>query len=402
MLRVDRHDDAERGCRLIEIALCNDRETPRKIPVDAWLYQTKLTVDGGRRGRVPAGQRPAAGYQVRAGRRAAAAEPAVPRPAGVRGRADLLGRLGRGRRARRASKVWTTWLPTCETPQVAAEEIDATARHDRARGGNPGALRAGLSPIVDSTRRGWTARRRGHGSCLSTCAPRRLDAVAEAGKVQQQLADGLEHLLADAEALRCFRFMNEVMADQRMQSQVARRRAQHPDESIDEARDAVLAEADQRALVAHVPARVHPHAAAAAHRPGGGRSGPATSPRRSCCSSRPVAARPRPTWGWRPTRSRSGGCRAIVETPDGTLDGGAGVAVLMRYTLRLLTAQQFQRAAALVCAAEMARPRRRGHVGQRAVPDRAVGRDRRVSPKWYEEAEEQLKRAVQRRAAATG
>ena len=33
-------------------------------------------------------------------------------------------------------------------------------------------------------------------------------------------------------------------------------------------------------------------------------------------------------------------------------DGGAGVAVLMRYTLRLLTAQQFQRAAALVCAAE--------------------------------------------------
>ena len=44
VLRVDRHDDRERGCRLIEIALCNDRETPRKIPVNAWLYQTKLTV----------------------------------------------------------------------------------------------------------------------------------------------------------------------------------------------------------------------------------------------------------------------------------------------------------------------------------------------------------------------
>ena len=40
-----------------------------------------------------------------------------------------------------------------------------------------------------------------------------------------------------------------------------------------------------------------------------------------------------------------------------------GVAVLMRYTLRLLTAQQFQRATALVCAAELARPRRRGHAG---------------------------------------
>ena len=60
--------------------------------------------------------------------------------------------------------------------------------------------------------------------------------------MQRQLADGLEHLLADADALRCFRFMNEVMAEQRVQSQVATPPAQHPGESIDEARDAVNAE----------------------------------------------------------------------------------------------------------------------------------------------------------------
>src|SRR5690606_9226580 len=39
----------------------------------------------------------------------------------------------------------------------------------------------------------------------------------------------------------------------------------------------------------------------------------------------------------------------------GGLDAEPGVAVLMRYTLRVLTIQQFQRAAALICACETIR-----------------------------------------------
>ena len=66
-----------------------------------------------------------------------------------------------------------------------------------------------------------------------------------------------------------------------------------------------------------------------------------------------------------------------VDTDDGRLDGGDGVAVLMRYTLRLLTAQQFQRATALVCAAELVRREDEATLGRGAVPDRAVGRNRR-------------------------
>ena len=31
--------------RLVEVALCNDRETPRKIPINAWLFQTALHVE---------------------------------------------------------------------------------------------------------------------------------------------------------------------------------------------------------------------------------------------------------------------------------------------------------------------------------------------------------------------
>jgi hypothetical protein len=64
----------------------------------------------------------------------------------------------------------------------------------------------------------------------------------------------------------------------------------------------------------------------------------------------------------------------------GGRNGMAGVAVLMRYTLRLLTLQQFQRAAALICACEVIRreePTRWGSepfrlglwVGQRSTPN---------------------------------
>ncbi len=74
----------------------------------------------------------------------------------------------------------------------------------------------------------------------------------------------------------------------------------------------------------------------------------------------------------------------------GGRSGLTGVAVLMRYTLRLLTLQQFQRAATLICACEVIRredPTRWGDepfrlglwVGQRSTPN------------WVEDADEAIK-----------
>ncbi|MBO0821946.1 MAG: helicase, partial [Nocardiopsaceae bacterium] len=222
-----------------------------------------------------------------------------------------------------------------------------------------------------------------------------LDAVAEARKVQAQLADGLAHLLSDADARRCFRFMNEVMADQRVQTQVARRRAHgrdhRPGESLAEARDAVLAGDRPHSwrtfqlafILMQLPLLTDPAA-----------------PKRSG----DLAAAQLlffPTGGGK-TEAYLGlaayafairRLQGMLDTPDGKLDGNAGVTVLMRYTLRLLTAQQFQRATALVCAAELARRRDPGTWG--AEPFRIglwVGTD--GSPKRFDEAVTQHKRAL--------
>jgi hypothetical protein len=70
--------------------------------------------------------------------------------------------------------------------------------------------------------------------------------------------------------------------------------------------------------------------------------------------------------------------------------GEHGIAVLMRYTLRVLTLQQFQRAAALVCACEVLRREALGRLGKE--PFRIglwVGQ--KTTPNWTDQAAEALK-----------
>lgn len=392
VLRIDRYDEPERGCRLIEIALCNDRVAPRKIPVDAWLYQTKLTVTADEEAAfLPVSdpllddrwepddelRRLKLQYRDRL-------EFAVGRTCSV----DW--HLPDG--ARRASKVWTTWLPVSETPQVAADEVDALLDMRGLAAASPDELRAGLSPIVDKYADWLTGEEARAHRLPAHLRDEGLDAVNEARKAQRQLAAGLEHVLRDTDALRCFRFMNEVMADQRVQSQIARRRAQHPVESIDAARKAVFDSTDKphswrtfqlAFILMQLPLLTDPAAET--------RSG-------NLAKAQLLFF---PTGGGKTEAYLGLAAYAFairrlqrkVDTPDGKLDGDAGVTVLMRYTLRLLTAQQFQRATALVCAAEIARRRDPDTWGDE--PFRIglwVGTD--VSPKRYEEAKEQLKRAA--------
>ncbi len=250
VLRVDRYDDAERGCRMIEVALCNDRVTPRKIPVDAWLYQTRLTVDAG-------------GAEVFLPVTDALLDTREERDDELRRlrlqyRDRLEFALGRtcsvdwavAPKARRATSVWTTWLPISETPQTTAEEVDdALLDMEELAKADRGALEAGLTPIITGYREWLDGEEQRAADLPEHLRDEALDVVSEARQVAQQLADGLAHLL-DASAdepLHCFRFMNRVMADQRVQTQVAELRAKEPKLGIDAARDAILADKGVRA-----------------------------------------------------------------------------------------------------------------------------------------------------------
>ncbi len=392
VLRIDMHHQSGKRSRLVEIALCNDMIVPRKIPVDAWMYQTALVVSaGGAAVFLPVNDPMDDTWEERDDELALLRlqyrdrlEFAIGRTCSV----DWTIKPG----ARRATEVRTTWLPTCQTPQVAAEEVSAAlldmtllAEASTER------LRAGLEPIADDYSAWLDGELQRAEELPEHLRPIALDAVAEARLVAQQLRDGLDFLLTDDEALRCFRFMNHVMAEQRIHTQVAQLRASEPDLSIEQARQAILA----RGAVAHswftfqlafilmqLPQLCDP-----------------ASPRRSGDLAKAQLLF-FPTGGGKTEaylglaafafaiRRRQG----VVLSADGPLDGSAGVTVLMRYTLRLLTAQQFQRAAALVCAAELVRLTDEAIWG--SEPFRIglwVGTD--VSPKYFEEAAGQLKRA---------
>ena len=420
-LRIDSSLDESAGRYLIELALCNDRTTPRRIPTEAWMFQTRIDVDADGRAvflpvhdpKLPptpgSGQRPQSGseearldlqYRDRlefAVGRTCSADWSLPptRP---------------GEEApRHAVQVRTTWIPTVETPQTTAADVPGALLDMRALAAaaaspnSPSALRDALEPMVTAYKTWLDGQAAAAADLPDHLRETAEKAVAEARQVLGRLAEGLDHLSADtpegAEARRCFAFMNRVMADQRVHSQIAALRAANQHLSVDEAETRVLAggfphhwRVFQLAFILmQLPALADP----AAER----RAGKLTT----------VELLFFPTGGGKTEaylglaayafaiRRRQG----LLETPDGPIDGRAGVTVLMRYTLRLLTSQQFQRATTLVCAAELAR--RKDPATWGSEPFRIglwVGTS--VSPKRVSEAAEELQRLRDRPGSGAG
>lgn len=392
VLRVDVYPDNDR--LLVEVALCNDAEPPGRIPVNAWLFQAALYVEAGDQpvflpvhdalltplNDLGDGELTRLNLQYRN-----RLEFAIGRTCSASWLVDP--------GARAARRLWTTWLPIAETPQTQARSNQAVITDMRAlTSGSVDELREGLTPIV-SGYGAWLDAREAEANALPEhLRDVGLEAIQEARQAATRLEDGIDFLLSDAEALRCFRFMNRVMADQRVRSEVVLRRSRDNELSSDDA----IAQVEASGAKAHswrlfqlafvlmqLRALCDP-----------------THKHRSTPDLAQVELLFFPTGGGKTEaylglaafafaiRRRQG----VVESADGPLDGRSGLTVLMRYTLRLLTAQQFQRASTMVCAAELVRREDPATWGDE--PFRIglwVGTN--VSPKRVKEADEQLRAA---------
>ena len=195
-------------------------------------------------------------------------------------------------------------------------------------------------------------------------------AMERCNLILERLREGIDVLAADDRALTAFRFANRAMALQRIHSiyALARRRGDKVTlDALNVRKNRSWRPFQLAFMLLSVPAladpthrdRTHPLEAFADllwFPTGGGKTEAYLG----------VAAF---TMGVRRLQGNLGG-----------LDGGRGLAVIMRYTLRLLTLQQFQRATALICAMEGLRRAEPGGwgdtpftiglwVGQRVTPN---------------------------------
>lgn len=299
---------------------------------------------------------------------------------------------------RLAHALTTTWVPTYDVPATVAPSGKGTPMEavelsmDRLATATPEALATGLRPLVERYTAWLDEREREIDGLPESLKPAASKAIRDARTACNRIAEGIG-LLTDsnrprhAEALAAFHFTNEAMALQRRNTALAPLREHGLDYA--EAKAQIDGEGERAAswrpfqlafVLLNLPSLTDPG-----------------HPERAADHTALVDLLFFPTGGGK-TEAYLGltAYTFAIRRLQGQLGAGAearsglaGVAVLMRYTLRLLTAQQFQRAAALVCATEVIRRREPDTWGQE--PFRIglwVGES--VAPNWFEGAKEQI------------
>ncbi|MEV7185573.1 DISARM system helicase DrmA [Kitasatospora sp. NPDC093102] len=307
---------------------------------------------------------------------------------------------------RRAHRLTTTWLPVHDVPSTTAPRVEEQpllaglelGMDELAELAVPTRrkeLRAALAPLADGYHTWLKEQRERLQSLPEDLRGAAGFAIDQAEEVCNRIALGIDALDADDIALEAFRFANRAMALQRRNTAIAAARAGHEDDqsSYQPAKDAVEAKGKEGASWRPFQLAFVLLNLASLSRPG--------HPDRGAGAEAVVDLLFFPTGGGK-TEAYLGlaAYTFALRRLQGVIGGGgdarsgeAGVGVLMRYTLRLLTAQQFQRAAALVAAAEVLR--REAYTGGDLRWGRTPFRiglwvGTSVSPNWFPEAREQI------------
>lgn len=257
-------------------------------------------------------------------------------------------------------------LPVTETPGLDPEDRPAMRRMieaghldmERLAEMERGELVEALSILTDDYG-AWIAEQRGRiGKDVAGHGDQAKHALGRCEKILERLKEGLSVLESNDEALEAFRLANRAMARQRIHSMyaLARRRGEKVKlDDFDQRKNRSWRPFQLAFVLLSIPSLADP--------------------------SHPDRTQPALAYAdllWFPT----GGGKTeaylgvaaftmFVRRLQGDLggyDGGRGLSVIMRYTLRLLTLQQFQRATTLICAMEVLRRKMQARGDDRLGP----------------------------------
>ncbi len=354
------------GARIVDLALVNDQAVPSGSPDTARIYQVQLSVaalDGA--------------AAVFLGHNDPDLSEAPSASDGERLHLALLYRAHReyahGRQCAidadvhagesRAWRLRTTSFPAADVPLTVAGSTATMPGVvlDMARLGSPELARddlvRALRPLA-TTYRAWltTQEHRLNDPEIARYEPAGTHALTTARGLADRLDRAVDLLRDEPVACEAFRFANQAMALQRVRSEVTRARLAAPDTSLDDLlrRFDVPAQRSWRPfqlafVLLCLPGLTDP-THVDAHRDDVGQAQLLFFPT--------GGGKTEAYLGLTAFTLALRRLQGVVGDGTEARDGTDGVAVLMRYTLRLLTAQQFQRAATLVCACEQLRRER--------------------------------------------
>lgn len=351
----------ENGDRLVTLFLVNTQTMPEQNQDQAWIFQPELSVRD-MEGRAVFRRRPILRADEFDEEREALEMIYRDRVEFAVGHGISVHATVSEEDRERATEVRTAVLPeyqiqVTETPGLEPEDRPAMRRMiedglldmewlaELATPEKRHELVAGLKVLTDDYAEWIAENRNAIGSEVVGYDTPATEAMNRCNLILERLREGIEVLASDDRALAAFRFANRAMASQRIHSiyALAKRRGDEvTHDALNVRKNRSWRPFQLAFMLLSIPALADP-----THRD----------------RTQPLEAFADLLWfptGGGKTEAYLGvaaftmGVRRLQGNMGG-LDGGRGLAVIMRYTLRLLTLQQFQRAMALICAMEVLR-----------------------------------------------